>query len=112
MTRDDPRSDAGIYVYCDNVAGGGVICCNETLFAKSAGTPSLIESVLPASGGSGGPIEYVWNKSTKNPYYYPNSPDWEMIPNSNTPSYQPGPITETTYSHQMLKKSRLWSICR
>ncbi|MBX7064782.1 MAG: T9SS type A sorting domain-containing protein, partial [Saprospiraceae bacterium] len=94
--QDDLRFDAGIYVYCDNVTSGGVICCNETI-CKIGGTPSLIESVLPASGGSGGPIEYVWNKSTKNPYYYPNSPDWEMIPNSNTPSYQPGPITETTY---------------
>ena len=93
--QDNLTIDAGVFKYCDNITNGGVVCCDETLCSIGA-TPSLIQNVVYPSGGTG-TIEYVWLKSTKNPVYYPSSPDWMEIPNSNVPSYQPGPLYVTTY---------------
>ncbi len=92
---DNLTIDAGVYVYCENITNGGVICCDETLCSIGA-VPSLIQNVVYPSGGKGN-LVYMWMKSTTNPIYNPGSPDWVGIPNSNTPSYQPGPLTETTY---------------
>ena len=92
---DNLTIDAGVYVYCENVTNGGVICCDETLCAKGL-TPAIIQNVVYPSGGKGN-LVYVWMKSTTNPIFTPGSPDWMEIPNSNAPSYQPGPLNETTY---------------
>ena len=100
---DNLSFDAGIYQYCDNVTTGGVICCNETI-CKPGTTPTVITSVSPASGGSGGLIEYLWLYSTSDPNYTPLDPDWIEIPNSNAPSYQPGNIFVTTYYIRCAKR--------
>lgn len=92
---DNLSYDAGIYQYCDNITHGGLICCDEVLCSLGQ-VPSLISNVQNASGGTG-PIEYLWLYSTTNPVYSPGNPGWIMIPNSNTPSYQPGPLYVTTY---------------
>ena len=94
--------DAGLYQYCNNITSGGSICCDEVLCTIGQ-VPQLIKNISLPSGGSG-PIEYLWLYSTKNPIYSPGSPDWIMIPNSNTPSYQPGPLFETTHFIRCAKK--------
>ncbi|MFD1551482.1 hypothetical protein DNU06_03745 [Putridiphycobacter roseus] len=73
---------------CCNVTNAGIIGNTQT----SCGPfdPSPIVSIAPASGGTG-LIEYVW-------MYRSASTNWglTMIPNSNSETYDPGYLTETT----------------
>ncbi len=93
--QDNLTYDAGIFQYCDNITHGGLVCCDESLCTPGQ-VPTLIANVEYPSGGTGA-IEYLWLYSTTDPNYSPGNPGWIMIPNSNTPSYQPGPLSETTY---------------
>lgn len=78
---------------CNNVTDGGIICCDQgsNLIPFD---PAPINNVTHASGGSG-TVEYLW-LSTTNPFNT-NFSSWTMIPNSNTASYDPGPISQTTF---------------
>lgn len=82
--------------YCDNVTSGGKIDKSEIL-CDGATDPSIIVSTSDPIGGSGN-LEYVWLQSTisSNPPSY-NSSTWTEIPNSNAPTYDPAPITQTTW---------------
>ena len=64
----------------------GTIGSNQTIFYS--GTPYLISSNVPASGGSGSYL-YQWQKSE-------NSTDWFIIPGATVSEYQPGSLTATT----------------
>ena len=64
----------------------GTIGSNQTIFYF--GTPYLISSNVPASGGSGSYI-YQWQRSE-------NSTDWYIIPGATLSEYQPGTLTATT----------------
>ena len=90
--------DLGLYPsdgICRNILLGGSIRRNETLCGPS-GDPMIITNLTFPSGGVG-QLEYLWLKSDITMDYYPGSPNWMEIPNSNAPDYDPGVITKTTY---------------
>ena len=92
---DNLTIDAGIYKECDNITDGGVIGFDEDLCGIGA-DPAEIVSVQDPTGGWG-TIEYLWMRSSLPIYNGPGDPNWTMIPNSNSPTYDPGPISTSTY---------------
>lgn len=95
FTFDKLDIDAGIYKECDNITDGGLIGYNEDLCGVGA-DPSEIVNVQYPSGGYG-VIEYLWMQSSVPIYNGPGDPNWSVIPNSNSESYDPGPIGVSTY---------------
>ena len=91
---DDLTFDAGIYSLCDNVTDGGSISGDETLCG--GGDAGMIVNVTLPSGGSG-QLQYVWLRSRVSVYNGLGDPNWTEIPNSNSSSYDPGFLSETTY---------------
>jgi hypothetical protein len=87
---------------CDNVTNGGVIAGNETGCANPTFDPSIITNVSLPTGGTGD-IEYMWMKTTVDP----NQPvsTWTPIAGSNSPEYDPGPITQTTWYTRCSRRS-------
>ncbi|HHM21974.1 MAG TPA: hypothetical protein ENJ20_08110, partial [Bacteroidetes bacterium] len=90
VVQPDGCSCAGTPVTCDNVTDGGQIAGNES--GCSGYDPAPITSVSLPSGGTGA-IEYIWLSSTSG---CPTSIN-QAISNSNVESYDPGPISQTTY---------------
>lgn len=90
---EDLTLDAGFYTKCDNITDPGVIAGNQFLCGPGV-DPDPIISVEDPSGGSG-EMEYLWMMSTVPGPFDVNV--WIPIPNSNTPSFDPGPVFETTY---------------
>lgn len=92
--------DAGIYPPCVNVTNPGVIGYDQTLCGPG-NDPAPIISVVDPSGGYG-TLEYLWMMSTvPGPF---NAQTWTPIPNSNSPSYDPGPLYETTYYTRCVRR--------
>jgi len=80
---------------CDNVTDGGIVGGDEAVCGPF--DPGLIYNQILPSGGSG-ELEYVWMKSTTSAIFTDNNlSEWTMIPNSNSPTLDPEPITQTTY---------------
>ncbi|MBK8701086.1 MAG: hypothetical protein IPN29_16720 [Saprospiraceae bacterium] len=81
---------------CNNVTNGGAIGVNQTSCGSSF-DPSVINNVTSPSGGSG-TLEYLWLKSTTTctPPNGTNNSQWVSITNSNSATYDPGVITQTT----------------
>ena len=80
---------------CDNFTDPGQICCDQT----ACGTgydPAPITSLVSPTGGSGGPIEYIWMmKEGEGPF---NQTQVTEIPNTNTLTFDPPVLyTTTTY---------------
>ena len=91
---DCPKNiDAGIFDECLNILDPGAICCNQVLCGPG-NIPDPITSLELPSGGEG-PIEYMWLQGTAQGIS--GSIFYTGIPNSNSPDYAPGPLTETTY---------------
>ena len=84
--------------FCDNVTDGGHINEDEILCDGNF-DPAQMTSSTDASGGSGGDIEYLWlmNTTTSTPPASYSMNGWVEIPNSNSPDYDPAPISETTW---------------
>ncbi|MEN0005495.1 MAG: T9SS type A sorting domain-containing protein [Bacteroidota bacterium] len=78
---------------CVNVTDPGVIGFDQVI-CGAGNDPDPIISLEPASGGEG-TLEYMWMSSTGPTVF--NNYVWEPIPNTNSPSYDPGPIFETTF---------------
>ena len=76
---------------CDNFTDAGTIGHDHSVCGPT-GYPSLIQSINLPTGGSGA-INYMWLASTE------GCPDNfnQAVPNSNSPTYQPEPITQTTW---------------
>jgi len=93
----DLSIDLGLFIStgCKNILLGGTVEQDETVCSSNA-NPSIITNVSFPTGGMG-QIEYLWLKSDITPNYFPGSPNWEQIPNSNSPDYDPGIITKTTW---------------
>ena len=85
--------DAGFYSKCDNITSPGTISGYQFLCGPG-NDPDPIVNVTAPSGGSGA-IEYLWMMSTIPGPFDPAV--WVPIPDSNTPTYDPGPLFETTY---------------
>jgi len=79
------------FASCDNVTNGGKIGSAELVCG--AYDPAVIENLESPSGGWG-TLEFLWLKATN-----PELPwdQWTIISGADGDSYNPGPITETTY---------------
>ncbi len=95
FTLDNLTIDAGIYKECDNITDGGVIGYNENLCGVGANPDEIVDVISPSGGF--GVIEYLWMKSSIPVYNGQGDPNWVVIPNSNSPTYDPGPISTSTY---------------
>ena len=82
---------------CDNITDGGLIAGDENLCPTD--TPSPITSDALPSGGSG-TIEYLWLSSTTG---CPMSLS-DAIAGANTPVYDPGSVSETTYFRRLSRR--------
>ncbi|MFN4256782.1 MAG: SdrD B-like domain-containing protein, partial [Saprospiraceae bacterium] len=83
--------DAGVHQFCDNVSMAGTIAADQTICEGD--TPDPLYSVMPAGGGSGGPIEYMWLQLVT---VGPSGQQWVGVPNSNSPGLVLGPLYVTT----------------
>lgn len=92
--------DAGFYNKCDNVTNPGSIGFYQFLCGPGVDPDPLVE-VTPPSGGSNA-LEYLWMYSTEPGPFDINI--WTPIPNSNSPTYDPGPIYETTYFARCVRR--------
>ena len=82
---------------CDNITNGGQIGADQT--GCIGYDPNPFISVTLPTGGSGN-IEYLWlfkNASTNNQFV--------EIPNSNSPTYDSGPLTQTTTFRRCSRRS-------
>jgi hypothetical protein len=93
--------DAGFYEFCINVTDPGDIGYDQMLCGPGQDPDPIIETRAPEGGV--GELEYLWMKSTITPVF--NSRDWQAIPNSNTPNYDPGPLFETTYFTRCVRRA-------
>jgi len=85
--------DAGLFPKCDNITDPGEIGPDQFLCGPG-NDPDPILNIESPSGGSGA-IEYLWMQSTiPGPF---NIQTWNVIPGATGPSYDPGPLSETTY---------------
>ena len=103
FTPDNLTIDAGVFQECDNITDGGSIQGNENLCGLGA-DPAPITELNPASGGFG-TLEFIWLQSNVPIFNGPGDPNWTMIPNSNSPDLDPGPITQTTYYIRCARRS-------
>ncbi|MCF8237812.1 MAG: hypothetical protein K9I85_06625, partial [Saprospiraceae bacterium] len=94
-SKDNLTFDAGIHARCVNVTSGGSIGYDEVL-CKPGADPENIQNIISPAGGLG-QMEYLWLQSDSDPMYYPGNPQWEAIPNSNSPEFDPLTIDVTTY---------------
>jgi hypothetical protein len=81
--------DGGLFDTCLNITTVGEICCDQTLCGPG-NDPGPITSISPATGG-GGPTQYMWM------YALASGGGWQGIPSATGASYDPGPLSETTY---------------
>jgi hypothetical protein len=92
--------DAGIDDKCDNITNPGTIGPNQFLCGPG-NDPDPIVNVTSPTGGSGA-IEYLWMSSTiPGPF---NVQTWSTIPGATGPSYDPGPLSETTYFTRCVRR--------
>jgi hypothetical protein len=84
----------------DNLTYPGRIGVDQYLCAPG-NTPMTIVEVEPATGGSG-TIEYLWMYNTTGGPF--NNSLYNPVPNSNTPTYSPGPLDATTYFIRCIRR--------
>jgi hypothetical protein len=88
--------DAGFTPPCINIDNPGTIGPVYQFLCGPGNIPATLTSItLPSGGTTSAPIEYVWMRSVVNGPF--DSGHWEMIPNSYTPDFNPGPVYQTTY---------------
>ncbi len=86
--------DAGCISECDPFTEPGRISTSTNYLCGSGNDPGPILNIASPLGGSG-ETEYLWMQSTFNGPI--GGGYWQPIPDSNTPTYDPGPLSETTY---------------
>jgi hypothetical protein len=87
---------------CDNVTSGGIIMGSEAGCPDPVFDPAPIISVVLPSGGSG-VLEYLWIFTTGDPKAPMST--WTPIQGSNSPTYDPGPITQTTHYRRCSRRA-------
>jgi len=78
--------------------GGTEVICNGAL-------PSLIENISSPSGGSG-ETEIMWIYTIDDPEQ--STPEWFIIPNAHSLSFQPATISQTTWYGRCVRRSGCW----
>ncbi len=88
---------------CDDFTSPGEIGGTEVVC--NAGTPSIIQNLVPPMGGTGA-MQIMWIYTTDDPALGP--PDWYIIPNAHSLSYQPKPLARTTWFGRCVRRSGCW----
>ena len=96
----NPTLDAGYYPVCENVTDPGSIGYTQQICGAGQ-DPDPFVDVEPATGGTGDLI-YLWMYSVTPGAFDPTT--WRPIPDSNSPTYDPGPVYETTYFARCAKR--------
>ena len=86
--------DGATILMCDNVTDGGLIQGSETGCPNPIFDPGPITNLVLPTGGTGD-IEYLWIFTEEDPNT--GNVTWLPIPNSNSPDFDPGPITVETH---------------
>lgn len=92
--------DAGFIIPCVNVTDAGEIGISQSI-CFGAPTPPIV-NLREASGGYG-KLEYLWMYSTRSAEF--DVLHFVPVPNSNTPSIQPGLLTETTFFVRCVRRA-------
>lgn len=88
--------DAGFVPPCINITNAGTIGPAYQFLCGPGNIPApLVNVTLPSGGTEAAPLEYMWMRSVTNGPF--DSGFWEILPNSNSPNYAPGPVYQTTY---------------
>ena len=88
---------------CDNITDGGKIGSNQSGCAPF--DPNEITSLVAASGGSG-ILEYSWLESTTSDTFPSSNPSlWVPTPGATAPTYNPGPLSETTWYVRLSRRT-------
>jgi hypothetical protein len=90
--------DAGLHVFCQNVTFAGTITDDQTICEGD--TPTTLVPNGPPLGGSGA-FEFVWMTLDDSGM----TPTWVGIPNTNSPSYNPGPLFKTSYFMRCIRRT-------
>jgi len=88
---------------CDDFTSPGMINGAEVLC--KAETPAIIENAAAPLGGSG-EMEIMWIYTTDDPSIGP--PEWFIIPNAHDLSYQPKPLSQTTWFGRCVRRAGCW----
>nr|MBX2872194.1 T9SS type A sorting domain-containing protein [Saprospiraceae bacterium] len=86
--------DAGCISECDPFTEPGRIGTSTNYLCGSGNDPGPILNIISPTGGSG-ETEYLWMRSTVNGPI--GGGYWQAIPDSDSPTYDPGLLYETTY---------------
>ena len=84
----------------DHYCPGGMIGEDQFVCGGPGSDPSVIESLeLPFGDDDPSPYQFFWKKSTNlcDNFYSPGQEKWETISGARGETYDPGPITTTTY---------------
>jgi len=88
--------DAGLIAPCVNVTDPGEIG-NDQMLCGPGNDPEPLISIRPATGGEG-ELEYLWMYAEEEDIEGGFQPGlFQPIPNSNSETYDPGPVFTTTY---------------
>jgi len=85
---------------CNNVTDPGEIGYDQILCAPG-NDPAPLVSVRQPSGGEG-ELEYLWMYSEEDGAFTPST--YKPIPNSNSETYDPGPLFKTTYFARCVRR--------
>ncbi len=93
----------GLTDICENITDAGAIGYDASGCASAGGTwdPPVISSLNPPTGGVG-TMEIVWIFSTIDPAIGAN---WAAISGANGLTYDPGPITQTTWFRRCSRRA-------
>ncbi len=93
--------DAGFIPPCiANIINPGTIGFSQEICGPG-NVPDPFVEIAPATGGEG-TIQYLWMFNTDDPNQ--DISFWQPIPNSNTPNYTPGAVSETTYFTRCVRR--------
>jgi hypothetical protein len=93
--------DAGFRFACANVLEPGTIGYNQYLCGPGNDPDPFVDVTSPVGGF--GELEYQWLSTTGDPSVPIDF--WTPVPESNSPSYDPGPIDTTTYFVRCVRRA-------
>ena len=94
--------DAGFISPCiANIVNPGTIGFSQEICGPG-NVPEPFVELSPATGGEG-EIQYLWMFNTNDPNE--DISFWQPIPNSDSPNFAPGPVSETTYFTRCVRRS-------
>ncbi|WP_187271059.1 SdrD B-like domain-containing protein [Neolewinella aurantiaca] len=94
--------DAGFINPCvANIVNPGTIGFSQEICGPG-NVPDPFVEIAPATGGEGA-IEYLWMFNTNDPNQ--DISFWQPIPNTNSPNYAPGAVSQTTYFTRCVRRN-------